>query len=87
MKKKAIISVIVPVYNVKSYLCRCLESILNQTYQLLEVIIVDDGSTDGSSEICDEFEKKDSRVTVYHKENGGPGSARNYGLDRCGGGM
>lgn len=77
MKK---ISVIVPVYNVERYLHRCVESILVQTYQNLEVILVNDGSTDHSGQICDEFAKLDARVVVIHKKNGGLSSARNAGL-------
>lgn len=75
------ISVIVPVYNVKDYLARCVESIISQDYTDLEIILVDDGSTDGSGEICDELMEGDSRITVIHKENGGLSSARNIALD------
>ncbi len=74
------ISVIVPVYNVGQYLSKCIESILRQTYTDLEIILVDDGSTDGCYEICEEYRQKDSRVTVIHKENGGLVSARKAGL-------
>lgn len=81
MERDALISVIVPVYNVEQYLTRCVESILVQTYQNLEVILVDDGATDRSGAICDEFAVRDSRVRVIHKENGGLSSARNAGLD------
>ena len=76
-----LLSVIVPVYNVESYLPTCIESIINQTYSNLELFLVDDGSTDKSGEICDEYAKKDSRIMVIHKENGGQGSARNRALD------
>lgn len=76
-----IVTVIVPVYNVKEYLSECIASIIHQTYKNLEIIIVDDGSTDGSSEICDKFQRKDRRITVIHKENGGLSSARNCGLE------
>jgi len=74
------ISVIVPVYNVEPYVGKCLDSILAQTHRNLEVICVDDGSTDESGRICEEFAEKDDRVAVLHKENGGPTSARNAGL-------
>lgn len=74
------ISIIVPVYNIEEYLPRCIESILNQTYNNLELILVDDGSKDKSGEICDAYAKKDNRVVVLHKENGGSSSARNAGI-------
>lgn len=73
-------SVIVPIYKVEKYLRRCIDSILNQTYKNIEVILVDDGSPDKCGEICDEYEKIDSRVRVIHKENGGLSEARNFGL-------
>ena len=75
------ISVIVPVYNVERYIRQCVESILEQTYADLEIILVDDGSTDGSGSICDEYKLKDDRVVVIHKCNGGLSDARNAGLD------
>ena len=75
------ISVIVPVYNVEKYLARCMDSILAQTYEDLEVILVNDGSQDGSGAICDGYAARDSRVRVIHKENGGLSSARNAGID------
>ena len=65
------ISIIVPIYNVKDYLEQCVDSILNQTLKELEIILVDDGSTDGSEEMCDKYAQKDSRIKVIHKENGG----------------
>ena len=67
MKEKPLISVIVPVYNVEKYIRECLDSIVNQTYKNLQIILVDDGSTDNSGKICDEFAKKDSRITVFIK--------------------
>ncbi len=74
------ISVIVPVYNVEKYIRNCLDSIINQTYKDLEIILVDDGSTDNSGVICDEYAQKDKRIKVIHKENGGQSTARNVGL-------
>ena len=75
------ISVIIPIYNVEKYLRRCLETVINQTYKNLEIILVDDGSHDGCPAICDEYAKKDSRVRVIHKKNGGQSSARNAALN------
>lgn len=75
------VSVIVPVYNVEKYLRKCVDSILNQSYKNLEIILVDDGSKDSSSDICDEYKAKDDRVIVIHKVNGGLSDARNAGLD------
>ena len=75
------ISIIVPVYNVKEYLERCVNSIINQTYSNLEIFLIDDGSTDGSGELCDLFSKKDCRIKVIHKLNGGLSSARNAAID------
>lgn len=79
--KQPLLSVIVPVYNVEEYLKRCVESILEQTYPNLEVILVDDGSPDGSGALCDEIAASDDRVRVIHKKNGGLSSARNAGID------
>jgi len=76
-----LISVIVPVYNIESeYLERCIKSICSQTYKKLDIILVDDGSTDGSGKICNRFAEEDSRIRVFHKENGGSSSARNLGI-------
>ena len=75
-----LISVIVPIYNVEKYLTKCIESIINQTYKNLEIILVDDGSPDKSPIICDEYAKKDNRIKVIHKKNGGLSDARNYGM-------
>lgn len=79
------VSVIIPVYNVQQYLPQCVESILAQTYQELEIILVDDGSTDGSGKLCDELARKDDRVQVIHKANGGLSDARNAGIAACSG--
>lgn len=77
------ISVIVPVYNAESTIRRCVDSILAQTFTDFECLLIDDGSKDRSGEICDEYAEKDSRVRVFHKENGGVSSARNVGLDNA----
>ena len=77
------ISVIVPVYKAEAYLHRCVDSLLAQTFTDFEILLVDDGSPDNSGEICDEYARKDSRVRVFHKENGGVSSARNMGLDNA----
>ena len=79
----SLISIIIPVYNTEKYLCDCIESILNQTYSLFELILVDDGSTDSSPLICDEYAKRDDRIVVVHKKNNGVSSARNTGIDIC----
>lgn len=80
---RPLISVIVPVYNVVRFLDRCVESIVAQTYPKIEILLVDDGSTDGSSLKCDSWADKDDRISVIHKENGGLSDARNAGLDVC----
>jgi len=77
------ISVIVPVYKAEKYLHRCVDSILSQTFQDFEVLLIDDGSPDRSGEICDEYAKRDSRVRVFHKKNGGVSSARQCGIDNA----
>ena len=78
---KPLITVIVPIYHVEKYLHRCVDSILNQTYENLEIILVDDGSGDACSSICDEYAGRDSRIVVIHKENGGLSDARNAGIE------
>lgn len=77
------VSVIVPVYNVEKYLPACIESVINQTYSEWELLLVDDGSTDNSGKICDEYAQKDKRIKVFHKESGGVSSARNFGIDKA----
>ena len=76
---QALVSVIIPVYNVEKFLDRCVRSVLAQTYNNLEIILVDDGSPDRSGEMCDSLAKEDSRIVVFHKQNGGVSDARNYG--------
>ena len=82
METKAKVTVIVPVYNVEKYLRKCLDSLINQTYKNLEIIVVDDGSTDNSVKICDEFANRDNRITVIRQKNGGISIARNAGLGK-----
>ena len=77
------LSIIVPVYNVENTLSRCLDSILRQTFKDYELLLIDDGSTDKSGLICDEYADKDKRIRVFHKINGGASSARNVGLDNA----
>lgn len=81
MKKNPLISVIVPIYKVEDYLERCVDSIINQSYSNLEIILVDDGSPDNCPQICDNYAKQDSRVKVVHKVNGGLSDARNAGME------
>lgn len=80
-KNQSLVSVIIPVYKVEQYLDKCVESVVNQTYKNLEIILVDDGSPDNCPAMCDEWAKKDSRIKVIHKKNGGLSDARNAGLD------
>lgn len=82
MSGKPLVSVIIPVYNVEPYLHECLDSVISQTYENLEIILVNDGSTDSSGSICEEFALRDDRITVIHKQNGGLSDARNVGLDK-----
>ena len=78
-----LISIIVPVYKAEKYLHKCVDSLLEQTFTDFEILLVDDGSPDKSGEICDEYAEKDSRIRVFHKENGGVSSARNLALDNA----
>lgn len=80
-----LISIIIPVYNVEKYLRRCVDSVLSQTYKNFECILIDDGSSDSSSKICDEYLKYDNRIKVIHKSNGGLSSARNVGIENSSG--
>lgn len=82
-ERSPLISVIVPVYKAEKYLHRCVDSLLAQTFRDFEILLVDDGSPDRSGEICDDYAKKDSRVRVFHKENGGVSSARQCGMDNA----
>ncbi len=82
---KPLISVIVPVFNIRNYIEKCVKSIISQTYDNIEIILVDDGSTDGSGLICDTLAKIDNRIRVVHKSNGGLSDARNIGIDLCSG--
>ena len=79
----SLVSVIIPVYNVEKYLSQCLESVINQTYKNLEIVVIDDGSTDNSGQICDSFGKADSRIVVIHSENRGVSVARNIGIQNA----
>lgn len=81
--EQPLISIIIPVYKSEKYLRRCLDSVRNQTYKNISVILVDDGSPDGCPKICDEYAATDNRFHVIHKKNGGISSARNAGLDYC----
>ena len=81
-----LISIVVPVYNVENYLRMCLDSILNQTYQNFECLLINDGSSDNSADICREYVSNDVRFRYFEEENGGVSSARNLGIKRSGGG-
>ena len=85
MRENPLITVIVPVYNILEYLPRCVHSITAQTYQNLEILLIDDGSTDGTGKLCDRLGAEDERIRVFHKENGGSSSARNLGLRHAAG--
>ena len=78
---ESLISIVVPIYNVEDYLNECIYSLINQTYKNIEIILVDDGSTDNSGNIADGLSKIDSRINVYHKNNGGLSDARNFGIE------
>lgn len=80
MSVRPLISIIMPIYNAEKYVCETINSILNQSFNNFEVILVNDGSVDRSGQICDEYSKKDTRIRVFHIENNGPGNARNYGI-------
>lgn len=77
------VSVIIPVYNVKDYLNKCFDSIANQSYKKIEILVVDDGSNDGSSKVCDEYANKDERIKAFHLENGGAAAARNFAIKKA----
>lgn len=79
------ISIVVPIYNTKSFLSQCIESILSQSYSDFELLLIDDGSTDNSGILCDEYSKKDKRIRVFHKQNAGVGAARNTGIEMANG--
>lgn len=85
VKNEPLISIIVPVYNTEKYLRDCLNSVISQTYSNLEIILINDGSTDTSGKICDEYAERDPRVIVFHQQNSGPSVARNLGLDKANG--
>lgn len=80
---ECLISVIIPVYNVENYISACVDSVLNQTLKNFEILLIDDGSTDRSAEICDNYAEEQKKVRVYHKSNGGLSDARNYGIDKA----
>ena len=78
--KKETVSIIVPIYNTEQYLKKCIDSLINQTYKNLEILLINDGSTDNSDSICNEYVKKDNRIKYYKKENTGVSDTRNYGI-------
>ena len=78
-----LISIIIPIYNSEKYLKNCLDSLLQQSFENFEALLINDGSTDRSDEICDEYAEKDSRFKVYHKGNSGVSAARNFGLEKA----
>ena len=83
VKSDSIITIIIPVYNAENFIADCIESILDQTVSYWKLLLVDDGSVDNSGAICDEYAKNHSRITVVHQKNGGPGKARNVGIEVC----
>ena len=83
MSEKPLVSIIIPVYNIMDCLEKCVDSCINQTYKNIEIIMVDDGSTDGTGLLCDKLKEKDDRIRVFHKENGGSSSARNMGIEHA----
>ena len=78
-----LVSIIIPVYNAEQYIRKCIDSVLSQTYSLVEIILIEDGSTDGSAAICDEYGRKDARVKIIHKLNEGVSVARNVGIEHA----
>ncbi|MCQ2096647.1 MAG: glycosyltransferase [Fibrobacter sp.] len=76
----SLVSIIIPVYNVERFIKKCIDSVINQTYKNIEIFLIDDGSTDNSGKICDDYSQNDSRIKVFHKKNGGASSARNIGI-------
>lgn len=85
MNEQTLLSIIIPVYNIEDCLERCVDSVRNQTWKNLEILLVDDGSTDRSGQMCDQFAQEDGRIKVFHKKNGGSSSARNLGIANAGG--
>lgn len=83
--KAGLVSIVLPIYNVEKYLDRCIESVINQTYRNLEILLVDDGSPDDCPQKCEEWAKKDGRIKVIHKANAGLGYARNTGIENASG--